>query len=137
MHPALQNPEIIVRDLLRPKEPTPSIGALHRNSEHLFFNVVIPHLHSGCFIICSTRTDPLVGHGRHFGRTIRTFCRVHTLITNGLSRAMQLELGRVTEEDFSRRFVTRTLCRVEEDSNILTTYTRLVTLRNSASMAAS
>lgn len=53
----------------------------------------------------STRTDPLVGHGRHFGRTIRTFCRVHTLITNGLSRAMQLELGRITEEDLASRFV--------------------------------
>ncbi|TEB19261.1 hypothetical protein FA13DRAFT_1719015 [Coprinellus micaceus] len=47
------------------------------------------------------RTDPLVGHGRHFGRTIRTFCRVHTLIKSGLSRAMQLELGRITDEDLS------------------------------------
>ncbi|KAJ3534587.1 hypothetical protein NMY22_g6866 [Coprinellus aureogranulatus] len=47
------------------------------------------------------RTDPLVGHGRHFGRTIRTFCRIHTLITNGLSRSMQLELCRVDEADFS------------------------------------
>ncbi|TEB19192.1 hypothetical protein FA13DRAFT_1618602 [Coprinellus micaceus] len=47
----------------------------------------------------SVRTDPLVGHGRHFGRTIRTFCRIHTLITNGLSRAMQIELGRITVHD--------------------------------------
>ncbi|TEB22596.1 hypothetical protein FA13DRAFT_1798685 [Coprinellus micaceus] len=47
------------------------------------------------------RTDPLVGHGRHFGRTIRTFCRIHTLITNGLSRTMQLELGRIAEEDLT------------------------------------
>ncbi|KAJ3504855.1 hypothetical protein NMY22_g17779 [Coprinellus aureogranulatus] len=39
------------------------------------------------------RTDPLVGHGRHFGRTIRTFCRMHTLIANGVSRTMQLELA--------------------------------------------
>ncbi|TEB33309.1 hypothetical protein FA13DRAFT_1627468, partial [Coprinellus micaceus] len=46
-------------------------------------------------------TDPLVGHGRHFGRTVRTFCRVHTLISNGLSRTMQLELERLTEADLS------------------------------------
>ncbi|KAJ3526688.1 hypothetical protein NMY22_g10070 [Coprinellus aureogranulatus] len=47
------------------------------------------------------RTDPLVGHGRHFGRTVRTFCRVQTMITNGLARTMQLELGRIDEEDLS------------------------------------
>jgi hypothetical protein len=47
------------------------------------------------------RTDPLVGHGRHFGRTVRTFCRVHMLISNGLSRTMQLELERLTEADLS------------------------------------
>ncbi|KAJ3522557.1 hypothetical protein NMY22_g11843 [Coprinellus aureogranulatus] len=47
------------------------------------------------------RTEPLVGHGRHFGRTVRTFCRVHTLLTNGLSRTMQLELGRIEEEDLT------------------------------------
>jgi hypothetical protein len=47
------------------------------------------------------RTDPLVSHGRHFGRTVRTFCRVHTLITNGLSRTMHLELERITKEDLS------------------------------------
>ncbi|KAJ3506635.1 hypothetical protein NMY22_g17185 [Coprinellus aureogranulatus] len=47
------------------------------------------------------RQDPLVGHGRHFGRSMRTFCRIHTLITNGLSTSMQIELGRITEEDLS------------------------------------
>ncbi|TEB31337.1 hypothetical protein FA13DRAFT_1754812 [Coprinellus micaceus] len=52
-------------------------------------------------ILTSTRADPLVGHGRHFGRTIRTFCRINTLITNGLSRTMQLELDRITEEDLT------------------------------------
>ncbi|KAJ3518520.1 hypothetical protein NMY22_g13631 [Coprinellus aureogranulatus] len=47
------------------------------------------------------RQDPLVGHGRHFGRAMRTFCRVHTLLSNGLSTAMQLELGRITEQDLN------------------------------------
>ncbi|KAJ3535083.1 hypothetical protein NMY22_g6646 [Coprinellus aureogranulatus] len=30
------------------------------------------------------------------------FCRIHTLITNGLSRAMQIELGRLSESDLSQ-----------------------------------
>ena len=31
-----------------------------------------------------TTQDPLVHHGRHFGRTVHAFCNVQTLITNGL-----------------------------------------------------
>ncbi|KAJ3540837.1 hypothetical protein NMY22_g4128 [Coprinellus aureogranulatus] len=49
-----------------------------------------------------SRTDPLVGHGKHFGRTIRTFCHVQTIVTNGLSRTMQLELGRISEQELER-----------------------------------
>ncbi|KAH6907227.1 hypothetical protein BKA70DRAFT_1490670 [Coprinopsis sp. MPI-PUGE-AT-0042] len=45
-----------------------------------------------------TRTDPLVHHGRHFGRTIRAFCRVQALIREGLSIDVQIELGDVTLE---------------------------------------
>ena len=33
---------------------------------------------------CSTSQDPLVHHGRHFGRTVHAFCNVQTLIVNGL-----------------------------------------------------
>ncbi|TEB34539.1 hypothetical protein FA13DRAFT_1753579 [Coprinellus micaceus] len=47
------------------------------------------------------RTDPLVSHGRHFGRTIRTFCRLQTPIMNSLAQTMQLELGRIMEDDLS------------------------------------
>ena len=28
--------------------------------------------------------DPLIHHGRHFGRAIHAFCNVQTLITNGI-----------------------------------------------------
>ncbi|KAF8833976.1 hypothetical protein BDN67DRAFT_865581, partial [Paxillus ammoniavirescens] len=31
-----------------------------------------------------TTQDPLVHHGRYFGRAVHTFCNVQTLITNGL-----------------------------------------------------
>ena len=33
---------------------------------------------------CSTSQDPLVHHGRHFGRAVHAFCNVQTLIVNGL-----------------------------------------------------
>ncbi|KAH6902908.1 hypothetical protein BKA70DRAFT_1433874 [Coprinopsis sp. MPI-PUGE-AT-0042] len=45
------------------------------------------------------RTDPLVHHGRHFGRTVQAFCQIHLLLKQGLARTIQLELGRITEED--------------------------------------
>jgi hypothetical protein len=31
-------------------------------------------------------TDPLVHHGRHFGRTVHALCSVHVLLTNGILR---------------------------------------------------
>jgi hypothetical protein len=31
-------------------------------------------------------SDPLISHGRHFGRTIHALCDVKTLVTNGLAR---------------------------------------------------
>ncbi|KAF8834724.1 hypothetical protein BDN67DRAFT_914346, partial [Paxillus ammoniavirescens] len=33
-----------------------------------------------------TTQDPLVHHGRHFGRAVHAFCNVQTLVTNGLIR---------------------------------------------------
>jgi hypothetical protein len=33
-----------------------------------------------------TLTDPLIHHGRHFGRVVHTFCNIRALITNGLTR---------------------------------------------------
>ncbi|KAH6885164.1 hypothetical protein BKA70DRAFT_1377492 [Coprinopsis sp. MPI-PUGE-AT-0042] len=47
------------------------------------------------------RTDPLVHHGRHFGRTIQAFCQVHLLLKQGLTRTIQLELGRIAEDDLT------------------------------------
>ncbi|KAH6909500.1 hypothetical protein BKA70DRAFT_1102424 [Coprinopsis sp. MPI-PUGE-AT-0042] len=48
------------------------------------------------------RTDPLVHHGRHFGRTIQAFCQVQLLLKQGLARSILLELGRVTEHDLEK-----------------------------------
>jgi hypothetical protein len=38
-----------------------------------------------------TVTDPLVHHGRHFGRVVHTFCNVNVLMTNGLTRMAESE----------------------------------------------
>jgi hypothetical protein len=42
----------------------------------------------------STTQDPLVHHGRHFGRAVHTFCNIQTLITNGL-----VTMGNQSDED--------------------------------------
>ncbi|KAH6897576.1 hypothetical protein BKA70DRAFT_1116126 [Coprinopsis sp. MPI-PUGE-AT-0042] len=47
------------------------------------------------------RTDPLVHHGRHFGRAVQAFCRVQALITQGLSVDVEIELGDIVREDLS------------------------------------
>ncbi|KAH6907335.1 hypothetical protein BKA70DRAFT_1104843 [Coprinopsis sp. MPI-PUGE-AT-0042] len=46
-----------------------------------------------------TRTDPLVHTGRHFGRTVQAFCRVHALIKQGLALAVSLETDEMSEEE--------------------------------------
>ena len=38
----------------------------------------------------SCRSDPLVGHGRHFGRTVHTWCSIRPLLSNGLLRMGEL-----------------------------------------------
>lgn len=44
--------------------------------------------------------DPLVHHGRHFGRTIHALCRVHAVINNGLViKAELLDSEGATEEE--------------------------------------
>ncbi|KAH6909687.1 hypothetical protein BKA70DRAFT_1102440, partial [Coprinopsis sp. MPI-PUGE-AT-0042] len=48
------------------------------------------------------RTDPLVHHGRHFGRTICAFCRVQALIRDGISIAVQLDLEGLPEESLTK-----------------------------------
>ena len=41
----------------------------------------------GLHLLTCTRTqaDPLIHHGRHFGRTVFTFANVHTLLLAGLN----------------------------------------------------
>ncbi|KAH6904057.1 hypothetical protein BKA70DRAFT_1109709 [Coprinopsis sp. MPI-PUGE-AT-0042] len=45
------------------------------------------------------RTDPLVHHGRHFGRTVQAFCRVQTLIKNGMLRNFHINVTLELSED--------------------------------------
>ncbi|KAH6909842.1 hypothetical protein BKA70DRAFT_1102178 [Coprinopsis sp. MPI-PUGE-AT-0042] len=47
------------------------------------------------------RTDPLVHHGRHFGRTVRAFCRIQALIREGIAIAVQLDLEGLPEEELT------------------------------------
>ena len=45
--------------------------------------MTLPCLASPYFASRSVQ-DPLVHHGRHFGRTVHSFCSVQTLLTNGI-----------------------------------------------------
>ncbi|KAJ3523302.1 hypothetical protein NMY22_g11499 [Coprinellus aureogranulatus] len=51
-----------------------------------------------------TRQDPLVHHGRHFGRTIHAFCKPFPLLAEGLARQLQLQAGAVSGlDDFTEQ----------------------------------
>jgi hypothetical protein len=54
-------------------------------------------------VLRSCLTDPLVHHGRHFGRTVHVLCNIHTLLTNGVLRLV--ELADRAEETFTAEFV--------------------------------
>ncbi|TEB18192.1 hypothetical protein FA13DRAFT_1649581, partial [Coprinellus micaceus] len=47
------------------------------------------------------KTDPLVSHGRHFGRTIHAFCRHFSLLKEGLARYLHMESGLVTMDELT------------------------------------
>ena len=42
-----------------------------------------------CFL--RTTQDPLVHHGRHFGRIVHAFCNIQTLIMNGIATLGETE----------------------------------------------
>lgn len=51
----------------------------------------------------SAASDPLVHHGRHFGRTVFAFANVKSLIVNGLDRMANQDTG--VTESFSDKYV--------------------------------
>ncbi|TEB18471.1 hypothetical protein FA13DRAFT_1648706 [Coprinellus micaceus] len=50
-----------------------------------------------------SRSDPLISHGRHFGRTVHAFCRPFTLLKEGLSRQLQIQAEVLNEDDLSEQ----------------------------------
>ncbi|KAG1781183.1 hypothetical protein EV702DRAFT_962815 [Suillus placidus] len=42
-------------------------------------------------LLLSSTSDPLVSHGRHFGRTVFALCNYPSLLTNGILRLEQME----------------------------------------------
>jgi hypothetical protein len=43
-------------------------------------------LRMSSFPLASCLSDPLIGHGRHFCRTVHALCNVQALLTNGILR---------------------------------------------------
>jgi hypothetical protein len=51
----------------------------------IFGEITADDLLSSCFI------DPIVHHGRHFGRTVHALCRVQALLMNGIIRETEMD----------------------------------------------
>jgi len=56
--------------------------------------------------LASCISDPLIGHGRHFGRTVHALCNVGSLLTNGILRLG--EQADEPEESFTAEYVQHT-----------------------------
>lgn len=46
-------------------------------------------------------SDPLIHHGRHFGRTLHALCNIHSLIGNGILRLIELDENPDAEDSFT------------------------------------
>jgi hypothetical protein len=66
----------------------PFNSALERNRTHaqsFLRKIFRPAIHARCL------TDPLIHHGRHFGRTQHTLCSIRTLLRNGVFRRTEFD----------------------------------------------
>jgi hypothetical protein len=68
----------------------------------------LPQLNTVYPVDVSCGTDPLVHHGRHFGRSVHALCTVSTLLNNGILRMG--ELADRAEETFTQEYVLRSIC---------------------------
>lgn len=62
------------------------------------------HYATGMTPRSSRASDPLVHHGRHFGRTVHAMCNVQALVTSGI--VLLAEEGEVAEELLSSTSVS-------------------------------
>ncbi|KAH7903572.1 hypothetical protein BJ138DRAFT_1138709 [Hygrophoropsis aurantiaca] len=69
------------------------LQALVDASMRMHFNLLLKRSRAYPEFYTRCHSDPLVHHGRHFGRTVHALCNVQALITNGI-----LHLGELAEE---------------------------------------
>lgn len=87
-------------DQLEPEEDTTNNGQKRPNALGLgprkkayvlLLNTYHKISRSKCTLCFRCFTDPLVHHGRHFGRTVHAMCNFYTLINNGITRIIEQE----------------------------------------------
>jgi hypothetical protein len=79
-------------------------SSLEEKKNHEFIYSLVHHV-AGMMMLWSSRaSDPLVHHGRHFGRTGHAMCNVQALITSGIT--LLAEEGQVTEESLTSQSVS-------------------------------
>ena len=97
--------------------------------DHPYRNLQI---HNVPVVTFSRASDPLVHHGRHFGRTVHAMCNVQALVTAGILR--MADDGEVAEESLTPECVTIILvhfstkhkCRARKEYRVFEKLLRLV-----------
>ena len=82
-----------------PSSLIPERSSMSQYYYYYYYSMLVVPIYSSL----SCRTDPLVHHGRHFGRTVHALCSVSALFINGILRIG--ELADREEETFTHEYV--------------------------------
>ena len=73
-------------------------------------SVILYAIFSDQIVVRSRAGDPLIHHGRHFGRTVHAMCNVQVLFTQGIEHLSSTEV--VAEESLTLEYILVVLASV-------------------------
>lgn len=90
-----------MRCLVRAIQSRSTLSSLPRGKHRK--PVILYAILSDEIIAASRAGDPLIYHGRHFGRTVHAMCNVQVLLTQGVERLASTEV--VAEESLTLEYI--------------------------------
>jgi hypothetical protein len=86
-------------------------GALHLGAKKNRASLLHVHITLNLteYLGVSCGTDPLIHHGRHFGRTVHALCTISALINNGILRTG--ELAEQPDTTYSKEYIVSPIVR--------------------------
>lgn len=80
----------MLQQLLKSAKSARALSNLAPGRRCAYQHKSLPFLMCTSFALYRCYTDPLVHHGRHFGRTVFALCNFQALLNNGIMRMVEL-----------------------------------------------